>query len=53
MNCSKKTTIKDFPEMNQGLPQQQVITEGEHPTEKEVRDATREMQPDESSAGRG
>ncbi len=60
MNCStkktctgRKTTIADFPEMNQGLPVQQVITDGEHPTEKEVRDATREMEPAPDSAGRG
>ena len=30
----EKTTIKDYPEMNQGLPVQQVITDGEEPTPK-------------------
>lgn len=53
MNCSKKTTIKDFPKMNQGLPVQQVITDGEHPTEKELRQATREMNADGEIPDRG
>lgn len=53
MDYSRKTTIADYPEMNQGLPIQQVITDGENPTEKEVRDAAREMSVDPETNDRG
>lgn len=53
VNNEEKTTIKDYPEMNQGLPVQQVITDGEEPTAKELRDATREMGIDIDTPDRG
>ncbi len=49
----EKTTINDYHEMNQGLPVQQVITDGEEPTAKELRDATREMGIDIDTPDRG
>ncbi len=49
----KKKTISDYPEMNQGLPVQQVITDGDEPTAKELRDATREMAIDLETPDRG
>lgn len=53
MNCSRKKTIADYPEMNQGLPIQQVKTDGETPTEKEVMDAAREMGVEPETGDRG
>lgn len=53
MSCSRKKTKREQDYMDAGLPVQQVITDGENPTEKEVRDATREMSRDPETSDRG
>lgn len=53
MNYSDKKHINDYTQQNQGLPVQQVQMDGSVPTEKEVRDAAREMGIDPKTEGRG
>lgn len=53
MDYSRKRTEKEQAYMDAGQPVQQVITDGENPTEKEVRDAAREMTRDNETRDRG
>lgn len=53
MDYSRKKTEKEQAYMDAGLPVQQVITDGETPTEKEVRDAANEMTRDVETRDRG
>ena len=53
MDYSRKRTEKEQAYMDAGLPVQQVITDGENHTEKEVRDAAREMTRDNETRDRG
>ncbi len=47
---TKKECPSDYG-MNPGIPIQQVKTDGQYPTDKEVRAATRNINPDANSYG--
>lgn len=53
MNYSKKKTEREQAYMDSGLPVQQVIIDGENPTEKEVCDAVKEITRDNETRDRG
>lgn len=51
---NKKESKKECPSdygMNPGLPIQQIKTDGKYPTDKEIRKATRDINPDINSYG--
>ncbi|MCM1312570.1 MAG: hypothetical protein NC206_02350 [Bacteroides sp.] len=49
-NVHKKECPSDY-DMNPGLPIQQIETDGEFPTDKEIRTATKDINPDINSYG--
>lgn len=53
MSYSEKRTDREQGYIDAGLPIQQVIIDGENPTDKELKDATDEMSRDNDTRDRG